>query len=58
MRNPPLVPTCEGCSRTEKEVVGLLSMRKGGFPVWICFDCVEALSRRVRAERAATDPHL
>jgi hypothetical protein len=48
----PLIPTCEGCSSTQENTEGMVSLRKGGMRTWLCFSCIDALKARIDIERA------
>lgn len=39
----PEVPTCIGCSHTDKEVDGMCSVRPGGSRYFLCFTCIDGL---------------
>jgi hypothetical protein len=49
MRNPSPTPHCDGCSRPEDEVPVMLSIRKGGWPTWLCSDCLKELNEAAQA---------
>jgi hypothetical protein len=39
----PHEPHCEACSRPERDVPLMLSVRKGGMPTHLCSDCLAEL---------------
>jgi hypothetical protein len=45
------VPTCEACCRSEDDTPGMVSVRKGGMPTWLCFDCLDWLKQLADAAR-------
>lgn len=53
MPSRPYVPHCEGCSRTNEQSEGMISLRQGGMATHLCFGCVDALHVRVTLARAA-----
>jgi len=55
-KGAPPNPTCEGCSRSVGETSGMVSLRKGGMPVYLCYDCVDALKVIVEHDRQQPTP--
>lgn len=44
MKTPvPAVPHCLGCNRPADDTPGMLSLRQGGMPTHLCFDCIGEL---------------
>ena len=58
MRGTPYVPHCESCSRPQEDTPGMLSVRQGGMPTWLCFDCIDELKAIVDVCRGAESPAI
>lgn len=53
---PPYKPSCQGCSRDQEQAEGMLSLRSGAVPVYLCFGCVDGLKEIVDAARRSDEP--
>lgn len=47
----PHVPHCVGCNRPQDEAPGMFSIRHGGMPIYLCFDCTDELHARAWLQR-------
>ncbi len=52
-RPVPRHPHCVGCSRPVEETLGMVSVRAGGMPTYLCFDCVDELKMVADRQREA-----
>ena len=48
-------PHCVGCNRTRDEVPGMFSLKQGGMPTHICWDCVDELHAKAWIYRHPVD---
>lgn len=50
-----MTPICECCLRNLSEVEGMISFRKGGFPTFLCYACVDSFKLLADAIRQLKD---